>query len=303
MPDYSAFDAALSAANIPLKKEEPMGRHTTFKIGGAADRFVTVHKETDLQLVLEVCKQAAIPFFILGNGSNLLVPDEGLHGAVIALDGAFRSVYREKDGTVCCGAGITLASLCAFARSNALTGLEFAWGIPGSLGGAIYMNAGAYGGEMQQVVTRVYYLDTDGKTGVLSNEELDFSYRHSAFMGTKRVILRAELTLVPGNPTEISAQMDDLMQRRKTKQPVELPSAGSVFKRPEGHFAGTLIENCGLKGYTVGGARVSEKHAGFIVNIGGATCADVENLISYIQKTVQEKTGVQLEPEIRRVTL
>ena len=216
------------------------------------------------------------------------------------------------NGHVLCGAGASLATVCSFARGQGLTGLEFAWGIPGQLGGAVYMNAGAYGGEMKQVVERVHFLEADGTPGVMSGEDLAFGYRKSAFMGTKRIITSAELRLESGAEAEITAKMEDFMRRRREKQPLELPSAGSVFragqlldavKSGQGYFAGTLIEQCGLKGFAVGGACVSEKHAGFIVNKGGATCADVEALIRAIQDTVFQATGVELEPEIRRISL
>lgn len=303
MPDYAVLDAALTRAGVPFTKEESMAAHTSFKIGGPADRFLRIADAAALSAALRALREAAVPYFVLGNGSNLLVPDEGLRGAVLALEGSFKAVELTGSGRLLCGSGASLASICAFARSNALTGLEFAWGIPGSLGGALYMNAGAYGGEMKQVVSRVWFLEPDGTSASLAGEALCFGYRTSAFTNTKRVITKAELLLESGAEAEITAKMDDLMQRRKSKQPVELPSAGSVFKRPAGHFAGSLIESCGLKGCAVGGACVSEKHAGFIVNRGGATCADVEKLIEHIQETVLRETGVQLEPEIRRVRL
>ncbi|MBO5253295.1 MAG: UDP-N-acetylmuramate dehydrogenase [Clostridia bacterium] len=303
MLDYSVLDAVLDAAHIKYKTDEPMRLHTTFKIGGPADRFVSVENAEQLKTVLRALRENGMPYLVLGNGSNMLVPDDGLRGAVIVLDGEFKQISLTDDNTVLCGSGAMLAALCGFARSNTLTGLEFAWGIPGAVGGALYMNAGAYGGEMKQVVKRVFYMDEDGTQGVLSGDALGYGYRKSAFMGTGKIILKAELALSHGVETEISAMMDDLMQRRKSKQPVELPSAGSVFKRPEGHFAGALVEQCGLKGCTVGGAQVSEKHAGFIVNIGGATCADVEALIAHIQRVVMKETGVALEPEVRRVHL
>lgn len=303
MRDYSVLDAVLDTANIRYKKNEPMCHHTTFKIGGPADRYIAVENSEQLKTVLVCLKKNEIPYLMLGNGSNMLVPDEGLRGAALVLDGEFKQISLKGETRLICGGGATLAALCGYARSNVLTGLEFAWGIPGAVGGALYMNAGAYGGEMKQVTARVYYMDEDGSEGVLSGEELGFGYRKSAFMGTKKVILKAEFELQRGVETEISAQMEDLMQRRKTKQPVELPSAGSVFKRPEGYFAGALVEECGLKGCTVGGACVSEKHAGFIVNIGNATCADVEALIAHIQAVVLKEKGVELEPEVRRVRL
>lgn len=303
MPDYAVLDAALAAAGIPCQKEEKMSAHTSFKIGGPADRFIRVPDTAALQAALHALQESETPYFVLGNGTNLLVPDDGLRGVVLLLEGEFKQVQLLEGGGLLCGAGASLMSVCAFARSNALSGLEFAWGIPGALGGALYMNAGAYGGEMKQVVRKVYYLDEAGVPGSLSGEALRFGYRTSAFTNTKKVITKADLRLTGGVEAEISAKMEDLMQRRKSKQPVELPSAGSVFKRPEGHFAGALIEQCGLKGCAVGGACVSEKHAGFIVNNGGATCADVERLIEHIQTTVLRETGVLLEPEVRRVRL
>ena len=303
MSDYRKFDAALQSAGVCYKTDEPMSAHTSFKIGGPADRFVEVKTVSELQAVLNAVSDENVPYFILGNGSNLLVPDEGLRGAVLTLQGDFKKVQSLANGHVLCGAGASLATVCSFARGQGLTGLEFAWGIPGQLGGAVYMNAGAYGGEMKQVVVRVHFLEADGTPGVMSGEDLAFGYRKSAFMGTKRIITSAELCLESGAEAEITAKMEDFMRRRREKQPLELPSAGSVFKRPEGYFAGTLIEQCGLKGFAVGGARVSEKHAGFIVNKGGATCADVEALIRAIQDTVFQATGVELEPEIRRISL
>ncbi|MBS4878613.1 MAG: UDP-N-acetylmuramate dehydrogenase [Acutalibacteraceae bacterium] len=303
MPDYAVLDAALTRAGIPFLRDERMSAHTSFKIGGPADRFLRIADAASLSAALAALSAAAVPYFALGNGSNLLVPDEGLRGAVLALGGEFKSAELSGSGRLLCGSAVSLAAACALARDNALTGLEFAWGIPGSLGGALYMNAGAYGGEMKQAVSRVWFVEEDGTPASLSGEGLRFGYRTSAFTNTRRVITKAELCLAHGAEAEITAKMDDLMQRRKSKQPVELPSAGSVFKRPEGHFAGTLIENCGLKGFRIGGACVSEKHAGFIVNCGRATCADVERLIAHIQETVLRETGVQLEPEVRRIRL
>lgn len=303
MRDYFAFDAAMNAANIRSLVDEPMRLHTTFKIGGAADRYVFAETYSELCTILRALKESDIPYFVLGNGSNLLVPDDGLRGVVITLCGEFKQVSLMDTDRIMCGSGASLAALCSFARNNSLSGLEFAWGIPGAVGGALYMNAGAYGGEMKQIVSKVYFVDENGEPGELSGDELCFGYRKSAFMNTKRIITKAELQLSIGVETEITAQMDELMKKRKDKQPVELPSAGSAFKRPEGYFAAALIEQCGLKDYTVGGACVSEKHSGFIVNKDHATCADVEALIEHIQKVVYEKTGVELEPEIRRISL
>lgn len=303
MRDYFAFDAAMNAANIRSLVDEPMRLHTTFKIGGVADRYVFAENYSELCTILRALKESDIPYFVLGNGSNLLVPDDGLRGVVITLCGEFKQVSLMDTDRIMCGSGASLAKLCSFARNNSLSGLEFAWGIPGAVGGALYMNAGAYGGEMKQVVRKVYFVDENGEPDELSGDELCFGYRKSAFMNTKRIITKAELQLSIGVEAEITAQMDELMKKRKDKQPVELPSAGSAFKRPEGYFAAALIEQCGLKGYTVGGACVSEKHSGFIVNKDHATCADVEALIEHIQKVVYEKTGVELEPEIRHISL
>lgn len=235
----------------------------------------------------------------LGNGSNLLVSDKGIRGVVIRLAGDFAKVAREGKTGICCGAGATLASACVFARDNDLTGLEFAWGIPGSAGGAAYMNAGAYGGEMKDVLRSCEHMTPDGKIEILSGEEMRLSYRRSAYTGGENVILFLHMQLEKGHHSAIASQMEELMNRRREKQPYDMPSAGSVFKRPEGYFAGTLIEQCGLKGKTVGGAQVSPKHAGFIVNTGGATCRDVQELIAMIQERVLRETGVQLECEVR----
>lgn len=298
---------ALGNADLPFSEQEPLAPHTTFRIGGAA-RFWLMPKNTaQLREMLALCRANGVRRYLLGNGSNTLFSDEGFDGAVIDLRGIDAPAVCETqpDGTavLTVSAGSTLGRLCAEAQSRGLTGLEFACGIPGTVGGAVYMNAGAYGGEMKQVVERVHFLEADGTPGVMSGEDLAFGYRKSAFMGTKRIITSAELRLESGAEAEITAKMEDFMRRRREKQPLELPSAGSVFKRPEGYFAGALIEQCGLKGFAVGGACVSEKHAGFIVNKGGATCADVEALIRAIQDTVFQATGVELEPEIRRISL
>ena len=306
---------ALSAAGIAYKENEPLCAHCTFRIGGPADLFVLPENEEQLCAAIRLAKEAGVKSYLLGNGSNILFEDAGYRGAVINVSamksgiGVIENIsFPGKDpaltyDAVVVGAGQMLSSLCMAALENSLTGLEFAYGIPGTVGGAVYMNAGAYGGEMKQVVERVHFLEADGTPGVMSGEDLAFGYRKSAFMGTKRIITSAELRLESGAEAEITAKMEGFMRRRREKQPLELPSAGSVFKRPEGYFAGTLIEQCGLKGFAVGGACVSEKHAGFIVNKGGATCADVEALIRAIQDTVFQATGVELEPEIRRISL
>ncbi len=276
-----------------------MALHTTFRIGGPADLFLTVENLRQLREMAAACREQEIPMMFLGNGSNLLVSDKGIRGVVIRLAGDFAKVAREGKTGICCGAGATLASACVFARDNDLTGLEFAWGIPGSAGGAAYMNAGAYGGEMKDVLRSCEHMTPDGKIEILSGEEMRLSYRRSAYTGGENVILFLHMQLEKGHHSAIASQMEELMNRRREKQPYDMPSAGSVFKRPEGYFAGTLIEQCGLKGKTVGGAQVSPKHAGFIVNTGGATCRDVQELIAMIQERVLRETGVQLECEVR----
>lgn len=277
--------------------DSPMKEHTSFRIGGPADYYITVKNTDQLKSVIALCKTARIPYMILGNGSNLLVSDEGLRMAVIRLSGEFRDMKAEGSSIIC-GAGATLAKLCTFAQSEGLAGLEFAFGIPGTVGGAVYMNAGAYGGEMKDVVCSVTHLAPNGEIETVTADTLDFSYRYSNYKKNNSVILFAQFSLKESKPEEIKALMDDIMQRRVTKQPLEYPSAGSVFKRPEGAFAGALIEQCGLKGATVGGAQVSLKHSGFIINIGDATCKDVMDLVEKVQKTVQDETGYFLEREI-----
>lgn len=299
-PDYTLLDQTAQALGCPLRADEPMARHTTFQIGGPADRFLTVENAAQLQGLLSCLRQAGIPYLVLGKGSNLLVSDKGIRGAVLHLGGDFKKVEVLPDGrTLRAGAGAPLASVCALARERSLTGLEFAWGIPGSVGGGAYMDAGAYGGEMRDVVSRVLHLGPDGAPGEARGEELCFGYRKSRYTGGEDIITAVEFTLQPGDPAAIAGKMEELMGRRKDKQPYDMPSAGSVFKRPQNGFAAALIEQCGLKGRRVGGAQVSEKHAGFIVNTGGATCQDVLELISVIRKTVEEQTGTCLECEVR----
>lgn len=289
----------LNSRNITYVCNEPMSAHTTFKIGGAADILITVRTIDELQTAVNACKASDIPVMILGNGSNLLVSDNGIEGAVITLDGDFKEITVEGD-TITSGAGAKLSRLCSVALENSLTGLEFAYGIPGSVGGAMYMNAGAYGGEMKDVALSVTALTPDGEIREVPAEDLQLGYRTSVFKTNGDIILFSKYELEQGDQAAIKAKMDDVMDRRKTKQPLEFPSAGSVFKRPEGAFAGTLIEQCGLKGKTVGGAQVSEKHAGFIINIGGATCDDVMGLVKLVQDTVKAETGYFLEREIIR---
>ena len=289
----------LSDKQIPYTLHEPMSRHTTFRTGGNARLFIMPQNEQMLALSLQLCAQFGETPFILGNGSNLLVPDEGLDRVVIRIGEGLDDVRRLDGCKIEAGAGATLAKVCKFALDESLSGLAFAYGIPGTVGGAVYMNAGAYNGEMKHVVTCVRFLDKNGCPGEMSGDLLHFTYRGSVFQSMDVVITSVVMQLSAGDPTVIEAEMRDLLGRRKEKQPLEYPSAGSVFKRPEKHFAGALIEQCGLKGKTIGGAQVSEKHAGFIINIGNATTKDVTDLIAYCQKTVLDRFGILLEPEIK----
>ena len=295
----SVIDAAKKSC--PVLENEPLSKYTTFKIGGRASAIVTVGSVSALCELYLLCTSLSVPCFILGNGSNLLVSDEGYEGVVFRLDGDFKSVTALDETTVKCGAALTLAKLCKYAVDHSLSGLEFAWGIPGSVGGAAYMNAGAYGGEMKDVIESVSYVTPDGKCGTMAAEELDLSYRHSVFADKPGIITSVTVKLTHDDRRLIQDRMNDFMERRRTKQPLEFPSAGSVFKRPEGFFAGGLIEECGLKGRQIGGAQVSEKHAGFIINKGGATCKDVCDLVKLIQDTVRGEKGVELECEIKKV--
>lgn len=294
-------DIIYNLANIlgcEALKDEPMNKHTSFKIGGTADTYIKVDTLSKLSAILKECKESDIKYTLLGNGSNVLVSDDGIRGVVIRLAGDFRQITLVDETTIFCGAGATLAYLCKFALNCGLTGLEFAWGIPGSVGGAVFMNAGAYDGEMKNVVHSVSHISPDGKIGRLEKDELEFGYRTSAYRKNDMIITGVTLKLEKGNVDDIRNKMDDFMNRRTSKQPLEFPSAGSVFKRPEGNFAGALIQQCGLKGKSVGGAQVSEKHAGFIINKSNATANDVKNLVKEIQTTVAEQTGYNLECEL-----
>lgn len=294
-------DIIYNLANIlgcEASKDEPMNKHTSFKIGGTADTYIKVDTLSKLSAILKECKESDIKYTLLGNGSNVLVSDDGIRGVVIRLAGDFRQITLVDETTIFCGAGATLAYLCKFALNCGLTGLEFAWGIPGSVGGAVFMNAGAYDGEMKNVVHSVSHTSPDGKIGRLEKDELEFGYRTSAYRKNDMIITGVTLKLEKGNVDDIRNKMDDFMNRRTSKQPLEFPSAGSVFKRPEGNFAGALIQQCGLKGKSVGGAQVSEKHAGFIINKSNATANDVKNLVKEIQTTVAEQTGYNLECEL-----
>lgn len=280
------------------RKYEPLSKHTTFKIGGVADTYVKVTSLSKLSTILKECRESDIDYMVIGNGSNILASDDGYRGVVIRLDGDFRKIALVDDDTVYCGAGATLAALCKFALNNGLSGLEFAWGIPGSVGGAVFMNAGAYGGEMKDVVYSVNHLTKNGEAGRTERDDLQFGYRTSIYRKNNAVITGATLKLRKDNPEDIRARMDDYLGRRSSKQPLDYPSAGSVFKRPEGAYAGALIEQCGLKGHSHGGAQVSEKHAGFIINKANANANDVKSLIREVQTKVYDETGYSLECEL-----
>ncbi len=295
---YKIFEEILGVQNVLI--DEPMKKHTTFKIGGAADCFLLVETENQLKEVLAAIKTKELQYFVLGNGSNLLVGDKGIRGVVICLYKKMNKI-NVSDVYVTAECGAMLSGTASMAASFDLTGLEFASGIPGTIGGAIYMNAGAYGGEIKDVVETVRYMEPSGEICEISASDCDFGYRKSIFTGSDKIILSATFKLKKGTAEEIKALTSDLTQRRVSKQPIDKPSAGSVFKRPEGYFAGGLIEEAGLKGYSVGGAQVSEKHAGFIINKGDATATDVKALIEHIRKTVYEMKGVWLEPEVKMV--
>ncbi len=292
----------LDAAGIPYKEQEPLAAHTTFRIGGPAGLFIQPADEGQLCRAVGLCRTLAVPYYLLGNGSNVLFGDKGWAGAVVCLAGMAQDVTREGD-TLTAGVGVPLGALCTAALRAGLSGLEFAYGIPGTVGGAVYMNAGAYGGEMKDVLVSVRHLTAEGEIVETPAAGLDLGYRHSIFEENGSCILSAKVRLTPGDPAAIGAQMNELMGCRRDKQPLDKPSAGSTFKRPVGAFAGALIDQCGLRGYGHGGAAISEKHCGFVVNLGGASCADVLALCEEVQAIVKQKTGYTLEKEIRVVEL
>ena len=281
-----------------VKKDEPMKSHITFRVGGNADLYIKPETAEDIDFTVKCLKKNNIEFFIIGNGSNLIVQDKGIRGAVIQIYDNFSDV--DVDGDVIYAKGGTLLSkVASIAMDNGLGGREFASGIPGSIGGAVYMNAGAYGGEMKDIVVSVDILDENGNILTLSKDDMDFSYRKSIICNSKKIILGCKLKLYTDEKENIKSKMSELSKQRKEKQPLEFPSAGSTFKRPEGYFAGKLISDADLKGYSIGGAQVSEKHAGFIINKGNATSKDILDLIEHCQKVVFEKFGVKLEPEVK----
>lgn len=276
---------------------EPMAKHTTFRIGGPADAFVQIESTEALANVLQYLEKIEIPYMILGNGSNLLMDDAGYRGVIIEIADKMNEV-RVEGSCLVCQAGALMSKVARVAYENGLTGLAFASGIPGTIGGGCVMNAGAYGGELKQVVESVTVMDRQGNQITLDNESMEFGYRDSVIKHYPYIVVEVRIRLTPGDKEAIKQEMDELAGKRREKQPLEFPSAGSTFKRPKGYFAGELIMNAGLRGYTVGGAQVSEKHCGFVVNKGGATAEDVKALIAHVQETVEEQTGVLLEPEV-----
>ena len=297
--NLTQFTQALDKKKIEYSANEPMSRHTSFGVGGEADVFVSVNNTADLIFVLENAKECALPTFILGKGSNLLVSDKGIAGVVVYTGKMNNiSVFGE---TVTAECGVKLSTLCNTLLENSLSGLEFGYGIPGTVGGAVFMNAGAYIGEIKDVLVSCEYIDENLELKKINLADMALSYRNSIFQKKNFIVTSATMKFKLGDADEIKAKMDDFISRRKQKQPLEYKSAGSTFKRPEGNFAGALIEKCGLKGKRVGGAEVSEKHAGFIVNKGNATCGDILALIELVKQEVYEKTGYTLEPEVRFV--
>lgn len=285
--------------NCVVRYDEPLKSHTTFKIGGNCIALIEPREISDIIEAVKICRKNNIKFFVIGNGSNLLVPDEGYNGVIIKLKSEFSTIQVEGEYLIV-NSGAKLSEVYTVAYKNSLTGFEFASGIPGTIGGAIYMNAGAYGGEMKDIVESVEVLDLDNfELKELKNEDLDFSYRKSIIQRKNYIITSIKLKLKKGNKEEINAVYEDLRDRRNSKQPLNFGSAGSTFKRPEGHFASKLIEDAGLKGYHINDAWVSEKHSGFIVNKGNASFKEVMELIEYVQKVVFEKFGVKLETEVR----
>lgn len=294
-------DLKLYLDNLSCKYcvNEPLSRHTSFKIGGNANILIKPQSKEVIKDTIIYLKNNNIPYFILGKGSNILFSDDGFKGVIIKIDSDFSEIKLIDDTTIEASAGTSLTQLCIFAQKNSLTGLEFAYGIPGTLGGAIYMNAGAYGGEIKDVLQTVLSIDNTGIELKNSINELEMGYRKSKFSNSNNCILSAVIKLEKGDSLAIKQKMDETLAKRKDKQPLEYPSAGSTFKRPEGTFAGLLIEQSGLKGYSIGGAQVSEKHAGFIINKDRATSKDVLSLIEHVKNTVLEKTGYLLECEVK----
>lgn len=299
--DKSVIKEQLDAAGLYYLTDEPMSRHTSFAIGGPADFYVLPNSGEQMAACRRLCREENVPFTVLGNGSNVVFSDLGYRGIVISTSSLTDEPQMVSAVDIRCPAGVKLASLCSFALEHSLSGVECLWGIPGTVGGAVCMNAGAYGGEIKDTLLSCTCMNAAGETVAYDAGDLDLSYRHSRFSDSDEIVLDATFRLIPAQQSEIRAKMDELMSRRREKQPLEYPSAGSVFKRPQGHYAAALIEECGLKGCSVGGVQVSEKHAGFLINTGNATCFDLKRLIEKIQQEVFITHGVSLECEIRMI--
>lgn len=297
--DISVENAILAINNIDLKKDESLTNYTGFKTGGMADYIVVPNSAESFLAVINTLRENRQKYYILGNGSNVVAPEARYDGWIVKTEKAFDQIIFTDEQTVYCGAGVTLAVLCKECAAKGLSGMEFAFGIPGTIGGAIFMNAGAYGSEIKDVAARINVIDADGNTAELSNADMDFGYRSSAVQTKGYIVTGASFKLGCGDTAEILARMNDFMGRRINNQPLDYPSCGSTFKRPDGAYASKLIDECGLRGKSVGGAAVSEKHCGFVINTGTATSDDIFELIKLIQKTVKEKTGFYLEEEIR----
>ena len=301
MTDLTLFQQQIAEflPGIDLKFQEPMSQHTSFRIGGGAEVMVFPKHVGELADILSVCNRMKIKPAILGAGTNVLAPDEGMEGIVICLKDGLGNMESMDSTTIRVDAGVTMTRAAIFAANLGLSGLEFAHGIPGTVGGGVYMNAGAYGGEISQVCDRVVVMDLNGNLKTYSAEQMRFSYRHSVLAENNEIVVSAYFKLTPKNPDEIRGTMKELMGKRSASQPLDLPSAGSAFKRPVGGYAAALIDQAGLKGYQVGGAAISTKHAGFAVNLGGATANDVKALLTQVSDIVFEKSGIRLEPEVR----
>lgn len=294
--NYQVLSGFLDSNKIKYKVNEPMCNHTSFKVGGPADYFIEPLNFDEVCKVVSFLKNEVIPYFVVGKGSNLLVSDKGIEGAVISL--GLLDKISVNGNQITAQAGASLIGVCVNAMQNGLSGLEFAYGIPGAVGGALYMNAGAYGGEISQVVKSAEYITSDGEVKTINSEDMKLGYRTSIFKDSTKIIISVTFELEEGNQDEIKSKMDDFMERRRSKQPLEFPSAGSTFKRPIGNFAGALIEKNNLKAVRVGGAMVSEKHAGFIINYENATCEDIKGLMQLVSDTVYKSDGIRLEPEV-----
>ena len=294
------YDAAAEIARkhgAKLYFDRKIAEYTSFNIGGVCDVIIFPNSAECIKELVQECRKSGIGYYVFGKCTNVLIPDNGLRGVVIMIGGDYSGVVQDGCRLIC-DSGAPLTKICSEARNRGLSGLEFAYGIPGSAGGALYMNAGAFGGEMKDVVSYCEYLDTDGAVKRMDKADMMLSYRHSVFTGSDKIITTVCFELTQGGRDAIGAKMQEIMNKRREKQPLEYPSAGSTFKRPEGYFAAKLIEDSGLKGYTVGGAQVSEKHSGFVINKGGATCSDVRRLIDDVRKKVLTDSGVELECEV-----